>query len=186
MGILLLIVKGGWRFFTGPVGRWIALALAVLALLAGVHHHGVTQGRDGEKAAQARRMERAKKDVARREARAVQITDQSRANLDREKVRIQTRTITLIKEVVRYVPPAADARCIVPVGFVRLHDAAAGQTELPPASGGPLDAPSGVDLSAVASTVAENYGTAFQWRAEALTWRAWYRDQKAAWDSPQP
>lgn len=37
-------------FITGPVGRWIALALAVLALLAGVHHHGVTQGAAREKA----------------------------------------------------------------------------------------------------------------------------------------
>jgi len=183
MGILLLIVKGGWKFFTGPVGRWIALALAALALLAGVHHHGVTQGRNGEKAAQRVAIERARKDVARREAVAVQITDQSRANLDREKVRIQTRTVTLIKEVDHYVTPAADNRCIVPVGFVRYHDAAAGQTELPPAAGGPLDAPSGVDLSSVASVVAENYGTAFGWRAEAMTWRAWYRDQKAAWDA---
>lgn len=36
MGILLLALQGGWKFFTGPVGRWVALALAVLALLAGV------------------------------------------------------------------------------------------------------------------------------------------------------
>lgn len=50
MGALLSILVGGWKFFTGPVGRWVALAAAVLALLAGVHHHGVTQGRDGEKA----------------------------------------------------------------------------------------------------------------------------------------
>lgn len=182
----LPILSAIWSFAKSPAGRWIALALAVLALLAGVHHHGVTQGRDGEKAAQRARVERAKKDVARREAVAVQITDQSRANLDREKVRIQTRTVTLIKEVPTYVTPAADDRCIVPVGFVRLHDAAASASELPAASGGPLDAPSGVDLSAVASVVAENYGTAFQWRAEAMTWRAWYRDQKAAWDAPAP
>lgn len=37
-------------FITGPVGRWIGLALAVLALLAGVHHHGDTQGAAREKA----------------------------------------------------------------------------------------------------------------------------------------
>jgi hypothetical protein len=173
-------------FITGPVGRWIALALAVLALLAGVHHHGVTQGRDREKAAQAARLERARKDVVRREARAVQITDTARAGLDRERVRIQTRTVTLIREVPVYVTPAADDRCVIPVGFVRLHDAAASETRLPATAGGPLDAPAGIDLSAVASVVATNYGTAYGWRAEALTWRRWYAEQKAAWDAASP
>lgn len=36
-------------FAKSPLGRWIGVALAVLALLAGVHHHGVTQGRAGER-----------------------------------------------------------------------------------------------------------------------------------------
>lgn len=44
----------------------------------------------------------------------------------------------------------------------------------------------GVDLSDVLETDVWNYGAAYQWRAEALTWRAWYRDQKAAWDAPAP
>jgi hypothetical protein len=185
MAFLLSLVMGGWRFLTGPVGRWVALAVVVVALLAGVHHHGTTQGRDGEKAAEARRMERARKDVAKREAKAVQITAQSRANLDRERVRIQTRTVTLIKKVTEYVTPAADTRCIVPVGFVRGYNAAV-TPELPPASGGPLDAPSGVALSDVLTADVENFGTAYQWRAEALTWRAWYEAQKASWDAPPP
>lgn len=171
-------------FITGPVGRWIGVALAVLALLAGVHHHGVTQGRDREKASQAARMERARKDVARREAKAVQITDQSRANLDRERVVIQTRTVTLIKEVPRYVSPAADDRCIVPVGFVRIHDAAASASELPAASGGPLDAPSGVSLSDVLATDIENLGVGYSYRAEVIAWRSWYQQQREAWDKP--
>ena len=173
-------------FITGPVGRWIGAALAVLALLAGVHHHGVTQGRDREKAAQAARLERARKDVVKREAKAETISSAAHTGLDREKARIQTRTVTLIREVPTYVSPAADRLCVVPVGFVRLHDAAASPSELPAAAGGSLDAPAGIDLSAVASVVAENYGTAYSWRAEALTWRQWYRDQKAAWDAAQP
>lgn len=184
MGALLSLALGGWKFLTGPVGRWVALALAVLALLAGVHHHGVAQGRDREKVAEARRLERARKDVARREAKAEVISSAARAGLDREKVRIQTRTVTLIKEVTRYVTPAADGRCIVPVGFVRAYDAATSEAGLPSAAGGSLDAPSGVALSDVLTADVENYGTAFGWRAEALTWRQWYRDQKAAWDAP--
>ncbi|MFZ2252637.1 MAG: hypothetical protein WAW13_00515 [Minisyncoccia bacterium] len=173
-------------FITSPLGRWIGVALAVLALLAGVHHHGVTQGRDREKASQAARVERARKDVARREAKAATISETARSDLTRETVRIQTRTITLIKEVPVYVSPAADARAVIPVGFVRLHDAAAGQTVVPGAPGGSLDTDSGLSLSAVASTVVENYGTCHAITAEAVTWRRWYADQKAAWDAPAP
>jgi len=180
LGILTTV----WRFLAGPVGRWVVAALAVVALLAGVHHNGFKEGRETEQAAQAARLERARKDVVRREAKAIEITDTTRAELGRERVRIQTRTVTLIKEVPVYVTPAADGRCVIPVGFVRLHDAAASETRFPATAGGPLDAPAGIDLSAVAAVVTENYGTAYEWRAEAMTWRSWYAKQKAAWDAP--
>lgn len=180
-------LSGLWSFAKTPLGRWIGAALAVLALLAAVHHHGVGAGVAREKAAEAKRLERARKDVGRREKKAEGISSAAHAALDREKVRIETRTVTLIKEIPAYVTPAADARCVIPVGFVRLYDAAAsGEASLPPAAGGSLDAPSGVDLSDVLETDVWNYGAAYQWRAEALTWRAWYRDQKAAWDAPAP
>jgi len=111
----------------------------------------------------------------------------ARAGLDRERVVIQARTVTLIREVPVYVTPAADARCVVPLGFVRFHDAAAaGEAVVSASAGGPLDAPAGIELSAVAATLADNYGAAFQWRAEALTWRRWYAEQKAAWDASAP
>lgn len=64
----------------------------------------------------------------------------------------------ITKEVPVYVTPTADARCTVPVGFVRLHDAAAQGQSLPAAPVAAVDAPSGLALSAVASTVAGNYG----------------------------
>ena len=175
-----------FAILTGPVGRWVAAALAVVALLFAVHHHGFSRGVAHEKAAEAARLDRARKDVARREATAAAVTDKARADLGRQTARIEYVTRTLIKEVPVYVSLAADARCVVPVGLVRIHDAAAaGAPVLPAAAGGPLDAPSGVELSAVAATVAENYGAAYLWRAEAMTWRAWYADQAAAWGRPE-
>jgi hypothetical protein len=64
---------------------------------------------------------------------------------------------TIVKEVPVYVTPQADRACPVPVGFVRLHDAAAENRPLAGAAGDP-DAPAaGIALSAVASTVADNY-----------------------------
>ncbi|VVD78509.1 hypothetical protein [Pandoraea fibrosis] len=69
---------------------------------------------------------------------------------------IRVKGDTIIQKVPVYVTAEADAACTVPVGFVRLHDAAAGNT--PPDNPGDADArPSGVALSAVAETVADNY-----------------------------
>ncbi|MDC6286775.1 hypothetical protein PP731_25660, partial [Ralstonia solanacearum] len=57
----------------------------------------------------------------------------------------------------RYVPVQADASCVVPRGFVRLHDAAAAGAVPDPGAGDADAAPSGIALSAVAGTVADNY-----------------------------
>ncbi|MBB4755475.1 hypothetical protein XarjCFBP7653_21010 [Xanthomonas arboricola] len=64
---------------------------------------------------------------------------------------------TITREIPIYVTQKADAACAIPAGFVRLHDAAASGNPAGPATGDP-DAPAaGITLSAVASTVADNY-----------------------------
>lgn len=73
---------------------------------------------------------------------------------------VRTVGATITKEVPRYVTVEADRACVVPVGFVQLHDAAA--AGVPPAAtgAGNPDAPAaGIALSAVAETVAGNYTT---------------------------
>ncbi|HWV03541.1 hypothetical protein [Ralstonia sp.] len=76
--------------------------------------------------------------------------------VDRERI-IRVKGDTIIKEVPRYVPAQADAACVVPRGFVRLHDAAAAGA-VPDSDTGDADAaPAGVALSTLASTVAANY-----------------------------
>ncbi|MFT0733907.1 hypothetical protein [Ralstonia wenshanensis] len=76
--------------------------------------------------------------------------------VDRERV-IRLKGDTIIKEVPRYVTVQADAACVVPRGFVRLHDAAAAGTVPNPDTGDADAAPAGIALSTVASTVAANY-----------------------------
>lgn len=69
---------------------------------------------------------------------------------------IRVKGDTIIQRVPVYVTKEADAACTVPVGFVRLHDAAA--ANLPPGDPGDADArDSGLALSAVAETVSDNY-----------------------------
>jgi hypothetical protein len=98
---------------------------------------------------------------------------------------IVTVTNTIIRKVPSYVTAQTDSAFPLPCGFIRLHDAAAG--DIDPAT---VPLPAGksdgdrcdVAASAAAAIIAENYGTALGWQADLKTWGAWYADQKAAWD----
>ncbi len=75
--------------------------------------------------------------------------------VERERIVRETGQ-TIYVQVPTYVTPAADARCAVPAGFVRVHDAAA-RNVLSGAATAADEAPSGIALSAVAGTVTLNY-----------------------------
>lgn len=96
-----------------------------------------------------------------------------------ETVKTQTRTVTktIVREVNNYVTPLSISHCTIPMGFVRLHDAAAANS-LPAAPGLDADAPGGVDLAAVAETVAENYGECNAWREQLETLIDWHQQVK--------
>ena len=170
-------------FFRSLLGRYVLIALAVIVALLVLGKCQFDRGVKHEQAAQAERLEKAKKAVAKREIKAEKITSEVKADVVEKQIEYRTVTKTLIKEVPKYVTVQADAKCVVPAGFVRLHDSAAsGSPSLPVGAGRSLDAPSGIELSAVAETLVTNYGTAYQWRAEAEGWRRWYAEQKAEWD----
>ena len=95
--------------------------------------------------------------------------------------RIQTLTRTLIEKVPVHVTPAADRACVVPLGFVRVHDAAAAG-DLSALSGAPGqsdDAPSGLALSAVAGAVVANYGTCNTTAQQLSDLQAWLKAEQA-------
>ena len=92
-----------------------------------------------------------------------------------ERVRTVYKTIT--SEVKVYVPTTADSACIVPNGFVLLHDAAA-KGDVPAPPGESDAAPAGVELSTVAATVAENYGTYAEIRQRLIDLQAWVTAQE--------
>lgn len=180
MLILLLKVRD---FFKTDPGRYVLIALAVIIALLVLGKCQFDRGVKHEQAAQAERLKKAEKAVAKREVKAEKITSEVRADVAEKQIEYRTVTKTLVKEVPKYVTVQADAKCVVPAGFVSLHDSAAsGSPSLPVGAGRSLDTPSGVELSAVAETLVTNYGTAYQWRAEAEGWRRWYAEQKAEWD----
>lgn len=97
--------------------------------------------------------------------------------------RVQTVRVageTIVKEIPVYVTPEADAACVLPRGFVRLHDAAAaGRVPAPP---GTADASAaGIALSAVVGTVADNYERCHENSTQLESLQDWIRQmQKAA------
>jgi hypothetical protein len=80
----------------------------------------------------------------------------------------------------KFVSVAADRACVVPTGFVWLHNAAASRSSAAiPASAAPgtpgnADTPSGIALSQVAETTAYNYALANDWRVQLIAWQDWY------------
>jgi hypothetical protein len=136
--------------------RYLLIALlALLALAAGVvrwqHDH----------------LQRLASDVAKAQTQAVIAgfeASAARADVhvitnyvDRERV-VRQVIHTIQRETPRYVTPHTDAAFPLPVGFVRLHDAAA--AAVLPGPPGPADAQaSGVTASDAARLIVGNYGT---------------------------
>jgi len=101
---------------------------------------------------------------------------------------VQWRTRTIIREVPVYVTPETDRSYgDLPLGFVRLHDAAAtGTAPIPFGPGESSDTPGGVAPSTGVATIADNYGTCHVWREQVIGWQDWYNTQSALWAGEAP
>lgn len=148
----------------------VALALLGVGWFAGTGH--VQEKWDAEHQAMAL----AAAEQAKHQAEAtVQVVTEY---VDRVKV-VREKGATIIKEIPVYVPQKADAGCTINAGFVRLHDAAASNT-IPGPAGDADAATSGVALSTVAGTVADNYAACHENAEQIIAWQQWARAMKAA------
>ena len=106
-----------------------------------------------------------------------------------EQVRIRTVTETIIKEVPVYVTAETDARFALPVGLVRVHDAAATGRPLSESAGEPDDATRNAEASsaapsALAAVIAENYGVCLADQSRFASLQDWVRRQQAVMNAP--
>ncbi|WP_034196660.1 hypothetical protein [Burkholderia cenocepacia] len=152
--------------------RILVVGAVALAGAAGViaiqHARLVDAGQRVDDLARDVRDRTAERDAARRDVKVVT------QYVDRVQV-VREKGDTIIKEVPVYVDHEADRACVVPVGFVRVHDSAA--ANVPVGDPGSADAaPSGVALSAVAATVAGNYTTCHENAEQLIALQARVRD----------
>lgn len=175
---IVAALKAAWRFLGTPFGVWVLRVAVCIALVACGELHGFSRGVQHEKDAQAKRVAKAAKVVAKVEKGAETITDKTEAKTAERVVEIRTVTKTLTKEIPVYVTAKADRVAVLPVGLIRLHNQAAlGVSEVPPDSTFVSDAPSGVTASAFGRVFVANYGAAYQWKEAALACRSWVSEQ---------
>ncbi len=150
----------------------VAVALALLAIgwSSGAAH--IQDKWDADKQAQALSAAQAGQHQA--EATVQVVTEY----VDKIKV-VRERGATIIKEVPVYVNAQADADCIINAGVVRLHNAAASNT-ISFSPGATDAAPSGVALSTVAATVADNYTTCHENAEQLIALQQWTMAMGAA------
>lgn len=100
-----------------------------------------------------------------------------------EAAQAKTRIIyrDIIREVPVYVSPETDRRYPLPVGFVRVLDAAAGQTTVPDGPRQSDDDPSAVTASVAAGVLTDWAGMYYACRAQVVGWNDWYGEQAREW-----
>lgn len=108
-------------FITSPLFKYIAIALAVLALVFAIFRTGEAHIQSKWDAANAI----AEKEVAELKAKANQVTvTEVIKYVDRvETVKVKGDTVTVYVD--KFISPAEDAKCIIPSNFVLFHDLAA-------------------------------------------------------------
>ncbi len=174
----LPLLKLAWDFLAGlPWQLWVAI-ICLVAAFFGVRAYGDAQREDEARIWQAKIAAAQAKFAAKVKANEAKLTAAHRqieiATANIKVVRVET-TKTLIEKVPEYVTTFADSRCIVPVGLVQHHNAAASFVPIHTATTGELvDSDSGIALSRVEAVVTENYGIAHDWRIELNDCRARY------------
>ncbi len=118
------------------------------------------------------KLEMAKKDTASAEASTKVVTKYvTKIEVVKEK------GDAIIKEVPIYVTKDADSKCVIPNGFVLLHDSAS-RNEVPDSTRGVDAGASEVKLSGVATTVTENYTTYHKVAEQLRSLQEWIKEQQ--------
>ncbi|BAQ72944.1 signal peptide protein [Pseudomonas sp. Os17] len=94
-------------------------------------------------------------------------------------VKVYQAGATITKEVPIYVSKAADNACVVPGGFVRVHDAGAANLPVAPGPGVADDAASGLALSTVAASVVDNYSQCHANAEQLRALQQWVRESQS-------
>lgn len=153
--------------------KYIIQAAGAVLLVLGLYMEGGISNQEKWEA----RVAEAKLEVAKKEAASAEST-----------VKIVTKYVTvdkivkekgdaILKEIPKFISKDADGQCVVPNGFVLLHDSAA-NNQVPDSTRGVDEGASKVKISGIAETVTENYTTYHQVAEQLKALQEWIKDQQ--------
>jgi hypothetical protein len=87
----------------------------------------------------------------------------------------------IIKEIPKYIDANADGQCVIPNGFILLHDSAS-RNEVPDSTRGIDGGASSVKLSGVAETVSTNYTTYYKVAEQLKSLQEWVKEQQSIYN----
>ena len=151
--------------------------------------------RDADYQAYLKKVERAAhkatKEVRRVEARNEGISQGNREALGIKQQQVQYVYRTVTKEVPVYVTQTVFEKRVLadgglPAGLVWSYNQSVSNSTAPLPPGTNPDTPTGLGVSALASSTAGNFALCHTWRAELQQWHLWYNDLEAAWPVDRP
>jgi hypothetical protein len=98
--------------------------------------------------------------------------DKIATDLANEKGKIHVVYKTITKSIPSFISPISDSKCIIPIGFISLHNSAAEGT-MPATSSELNDTPSNVALHTVAEYITDNYQTCNEIRTQLIKLIEW-------------
>jgi hypothetical protein len=129
------------------------------------------QERWESKVAEAK-LEMAKKDAASAEASTKVVTKY----INKIEI-VKEKGDAIVKEIPKFITANADGQCVIPNGFVLLHDSAS-RNEIPDSTRGVDAGASEVKLSGVATTVTENYTLYYKVSEQLRSLQEWVKEQQ--------
>ena len=170
------VFRAAWAFLRSPLGQVLALALLALLALFWADARGYARGVKAERSGWEARLAASERKAREAEAKYAEAAQRAGKAVATRHAEIRSRTEYLTREVVRYVP-FDPGRPSVPVGLVRLHDAAALGLPVAPDTAGRADGdPSGIGDAALAETVVGNYGACHLALEQVRGWQMWARE----------
>jgi hypothetical protein len=150
---------------------------SVILLVFGVYMEGGVSNQEKWEARVAEvKLEMAKKDAASSDA-TVKVVTKYITNVEV----VKEKGESIVKEIPKLITATADGQCVIPNGFVLLHDSAS-RNEVPDSSGVTNEAASGVKLSGVAETITENYTTYHKVAEQLKSLQEWVKEQKRVYN----
>ena len=146
---------------------------SILVLSFGLYMEGGVSNQERWEAKVAEvKLEMAKKDAASAEASTKVVTKYiTKVEVVKEKGDL------IAKQIPNLISATADGQCVIPNGFVLLHDSAS-RNEVPDTSRGANEGASEVKLSGVATTITENYTTYYKVVEQLKSLQEWVNEQK--------